>query len=465
MGSNNTINNSNNTNINNNTNTNNNSNTNNIQINSNNNQSNNNIEKKPIIIWIDYSIENKENSAYIEQLQNLGSFKGFNSIQSGINEILKIKFKRLILILSKRMFSDFIVLFEKEKNKIFCCLNILVFTVKSKKSLVEEICNNNKEISSGYLFDKTNIFDNISQVINFIKIEKEGKKNNFDHFETIEKNNEMLFDEKIENFEKIEYAEELILPMYFHKIIEPITLEEIHNFNYYLLNSFGEEGKEIRTIISQFNNLAEMPIEIICKYWMRIYTLEKGKFYTILNNGLKEKKFKLFLPYIKMMYEGIKKKVFNSAINQKLYSGGFIYNIELEKLRKNLNENAKVIYYFKSFKSFSKNLEKAKKFIKPPRQDTTSLLFILENYNNNIEGVSNADIKEFSKFPKEEEVLFFPFSSFEVEKIDNGNEEQKNYIKITLKYLGNNIPNIKYNIFRDLPKNQFGKDIIEMGLI
>ena len=275
----------------------------------------------------------------------------------------------------------------------------------------------------------------------------------------------MLFDEKIENFEKIEYAEELILPMYFHKIIEPITLEEIHNFNYYLLNSFGEEGKEIRTIISQFNNLAEMPIEIICKYWMRIYTLEKGKFYTILNNGLKEKKFKLFLPYIKMMYEGIKKKVFNSAINQKLYSGGFIYNIELEKLRKNLNENAKVIYYFKSFKSFSKNLEKAKKFIKPPRQDTTSLLFILENYNNNIEGVSNADIKEFSKFPGEEEVLFFPFSSFEVEKIDNGNEEQKNYIKITLKYLGNNIPNIKYNIFRDLPKNQFGKDITEMGLI
>ena len=119
MGSNNTINNSNNTNINNNTNTNNNSNTNNIQINSNNNLSNNNNEKKPIIIWIDYSIENKENSAYIEQLQNLGSFKGFNSIQSGINEILKIKFKRLILILSKRMFSDFIVLFEKEKNKIF----------------------------------------------------------------------------------------------------------------------------------------------------------------------------------------------------------------------------------------------------------------------------------------------------------------------------------------------------------
>ena len=269
MGSNNTNSNINNTNIN--ANNNDNSKDNNNQTNSNNNQPNNNNKNQPIIIWIDYSIENEENRTYIEQLQNLGAFKGFNSIQNGINEILKIKFKRLILILSKRMFSDFITLFEREKNKIFSCLNILVFTVKSKKSLVEEICNNNKEISSGYLFDKTNIFDNITQVINFIKREKEGKKNNFEHFEIIEKNNEMLFDEKVENFEKIEYVEELILPMYFHKITEPITLEEIHNFNYYLLNSFGEEGKEIKIIISQFNNLAEMPIEIMCKYWEFIY--------------------------------------------------------------------------------------------------------------------------------------------------------------------------------------------------
>ena len=258
--------------------------------------------------------------------------------------------------------------------------------------------------------------------------------------------------------------EELILPMYYYKIIEPLSLEEIHNFNYYLLNSFGEEGKEIKKIISQFNNLAEMPIEIMCKYWMRIYTLEKGKFYAILNNGLKQKKFKLFLPYIKMMYEGIKRKVFNSIINQKLYSGGFILNSELEKLRNNLNANEKVIYYFKSFQSFSKDPKQAKRFIKSSRQDTTSLLFTLENYNNNIEGVSNADINEFSIF-HEEEVLFFPFSSFEVEKIDNVNDGQKNYVNVTLKYLGKDIPNIKYNIFRDLPKNQFGKDITEMGLI
>ena len=88
-----------------------------------------------------------------------------------------------------------------------------------------------------------------------IKKEIEGKKRNCEHFEIIEKNNEMFYDENADKFENIEYLEELILPMYFHKIIEPITLEEIHNFNYYLLNSFGEEGSQIKQIISQFENI------------------------------------------------------------------------------------------------------------------------------------------------------------------------------------------------------------------
>jgi hypothetical protein len=46
-------------------------------------------------------------------------------------------------------------------------------------------------------------------------------------------------------------------------LIEPHTLEEIHNFNYYLLSSFGKNGKEIEELISQFENMAEMPIEIL----------------------------------------------------------------------------------------------------------------------------------------------------------------------------------------------------------
>ena len=221
----------------------------------------------------------------------------------------------------------------------------------------------------------------------------------------------------MECFEKIENYEELILPIYFHKLIEDITIEEIHNFNYYLC-SFEEAKK----LISQLENIPEMPIEIICKYWAKIYTLEKGKFYAVLNHGLREKKFKLFLPFVKMMYEGVKKKVFTSIKDEVLYSGGLISKKELQELRNNLNninnnDLPKIIYYFKSFKSFSKSRQIAESFMKNLTEDTTFVFFVVDKNNIEEEFISNAYIKEFSKFEYEDEVLFFPFSSFEVDKL------------------------------------------------
>jgi len=235
------------------------------------------------------------------------------------------------------------------------------------------------------------------------------------------------------------------------------------------MNSFGEEMKNK---ISQFENIAEMPVEIICKYWAHVYTLEKGKFYSVLNIGLKKNNFKLFLPFIKMMYEGLRRKVFHPFTKECLYSGGLISNIELQNLRNNLSINKndnlpKVIYYFKSFKSFSKNKEKAKRFIKKSKNGSIGLLFILEKYDKELEEefISNIEIKEFSKFPNEDEILFFPFSSFEVNKIEDSDE---GYVIIFLKYLGkykSYIEENKSNIFDDNPISQFGRDITELGLI
>ena len=50
--------------------------------------------------------------------------------------------------------------------------------------------------------------------------------------------------------------------------------------------------------------------------------------------------------------------------------------------------------------------------------------------NNNIEDefISNADIKEFSRFKTKEEVIFFPFSSFEALKTENGEIRGKNVL-------------------------------------
>ena len=494
---------------------------------------NENVEKyiEPKLIWIDKNVNEGENIYNQERLGNIISpIKVFNSLEDGLKEIKKIKLKKIILILTARMFDDFIKIFEEEKKNIFCCLNIIIFTREERIPKIEEICNKSKIISSGYLFNKTNIFFDIVKILDFIKKENEKRKTYTQQFETIDETNRIYYDENIDNFEKIRNFEELILPIYFHRSIAPITFEEIHNFNYYLLTSFGKENEKIKDIISQFENIPEMTNEIICKYWAYVYTLEKGKFYQVLNSGLRKKKYKLFLPFIKMMYEGIKNSVFPTINNEKLYSGGIISNNELEKLRKNLEMNnnniniesnndiipnyannycslsidgeisinkninnnnkclyqkntgnisndnnlPKVIYYIRAFKSFSKAKKKAETFISKSTTDSTGLLFvILTDDKNEIEDkfMSNAYIKEFSEYKHEEEVLFFPFSSFEVVKIKDKEEENGNkYVKIYLRYLGRYKSFIeekksKQTILNDVPISQFGRDISEMGLI
>ena len=181
-------------------------------------------KENPKLIWIDYNINKSENIKYQNILKNITSFKGFNSIELGLEEIKKIKFERVIIILSKSMFNDFIPLFDKEKNNICCSLNIIVFTKKSNKILVEEICNNNKDISAGYIFDKKNIFEKFSQIIDFIENDNKRKSRTLEHFVLNEKY-KFFIEEKNGHFSKIEDFEELILPIYLNQLIEPITFE------------------------------------------------------------------------------------------------------------------------------------------------------------------------------------------------------------------------------------------------
>ena len=464
------------------TNTNHSTNTTNSSINSNN--SNSNVD--PELIWIDYNIDKEENALYQKLFNEMLPYKGFKTIIEGINEIKKIKFKKVMLMLTSSTFYDFIPLFEREKKGLFCCLNVIVFTRKEKIAEIENFCKENKKLSSGYLFDTTKIFDDIEKIIEYIEQTKKKHIKFTDHFETINNDNKIyFFDNKIDNFEKINNFEELILPIYFHKSIEPITREEILNFNYYISTLYDGKNDTIKNLIAQFDNIPEMPIEIICKYWAYIYTLE-GKnynhnFYLILNTGLRENFYKLFLPFIKMMYEGLKRKVFTSVKNEELYSGGIISNKELQKIKNNLNNNSnnnnlpKVIYYIRAFKSFSKNRAISEDFIKDSSEESTGLLFIILNdQSNNIiiedEFVSNAYMGDFSEFAGEEEVLFFPFSSFEIVKIEDKVTSTKKYVIIYLKYLGRYKKYIEEKkstetMLRDIPISQFGRDITEIGLI
>ena len=120
-----------------------------------------------------------------------------------------------------------------------------------------------------------------------------------------------------------------------------------------------------------------------------------------------------------MMFEGIKNKVFESITNVELYRGGKISKKELMKIQRYLDSNKneannlpKAIYYFRAFQSYSTNLEESLGFMQRsnPSQSFKKSLFIIKRNDKNLEGQlsSNAYIKKFSRYEKEEEVLFFP---------------------------------------------------------
>ena len=60
--------------------------------------------------------------------------------------------------------------------------------------------------------------------------------------------------------------------------------------------------------------MKNIPIEILCKYYARIFTVESN-FYKDINKDLRMNNKDKYLPYIKTFYEGVKLKSLPLANN------------------------------------------------------------------------------------------------------------------------------------------------------
>ena len=215
-----------------------------------------------------------------------------------------------------------------------------------------------------------------------------------------------------------------------------ITYDEIIQFNKYLL-SIG--NPEINYLIEPISILRYTPIDIVCKYWARIYTIECA-FYKQLNNKLMNSEFKLYDIYIKTLYYGLESNSLAPNFNDKLFRGSIINKNEISKI---INyKNQKVIVFCKAFLSFSKNIDIAVNFLKrSTKGDEYDYVFYelntleqneIQNYN-----ISNIELKDYSVFKSENEILFLPGSSFEIKEVQNKvNINGLNACKIILSYIG-----------------------------
>ena len=440
-----------------------------------------------IIIWIDREIYNEENQRYAEEIKQLDNKKLrlFESISGDALDYMKsIQFEETKIIVSGRLFSEFINIFKDNILDICFAPKIIIFTGKEERFLGY---NEDYEKNENKFYTFGRIATIIDEVKDFLKMENNNKvsfsisqKNQNDsnncsisaikQDESKENNN---YDSQL-TFEYIDSKDKLILPLLFKTLIDKLSNENMEEYTKLLYNIYSKESKNIKNLLEQILMMESVPVEILAKYYERLYTYESN-FQKDINKDLRMNKIDKYMPYIKAFYEGVRLRSLPLSNDHILYRIGNLSNDEINKIKNYLNNKIKrlpgQIVFSKTFLSFSKDEKEAKRYLEYIDKKFPIVLFKLINDNNGGYNLStHSDIEKISYYPREKEVLFFPYSSFEIKEINNINIENEKGYEIILLYLGKylkdieNDKNITLNE-NEIPNTKFKKQICEVGFI
>ena len=434
---------------------------------------------KTNVIWIDPNVKNIQNRDFAEKIEELSyiKLKLFTKVDEAINYLKSLKFEETIVIVSGKPYSKFVSSFKKYINKMNVIPKIVVFTSKYDSFIKY---NKDYENEDNAFYNFGGIKTTFKDLFDFIKkrdINSDKTSydiNNLPHQEGKLISNKYNVTQLM--FEYINSKEKLILPLCFKSLIENISEEKIKQYINYLYDTYSKENNELKNILDILKTIPKIPIEILSKYFIRLYTLESN-FYKNINKDLELNKINKHLPFIKILYEGIKLRTlpFSSYIN--LYCASIISTDDLNKIKYNvknkINNLPSIITYTKSFLSFTKDKNIAEGILNSINNKNylSKVLYIIDsNENINYNLSTHADIKNISFFPNDKEVLFFPFSSFEVKEINEINKSNETIYEIKLSYLGKYLEEIKNdkNIMEygiKLPESDFKIALFSSGLI
>ena len=406
-------------------------------------------------IWIDPNIDKGENLIYAKELKsmNFKELKLLKIIPEAIDYLKAIKFEETKIIVSGKLYAELVANIKENIKDIYTIPKIIVFTSNEGKFIEK---NNYYQNEENKFYNNGRIAVTFEEVKKFLFKDNENdiKNNSLLNSATIkeiqklsssiENMKEIVIDEILEDqltFECIDKKEKLILPLFFQTLIDKVKNDNLEEYTHLLYNTYSNKYKQIGELLGPILSIPNIPIEMLSKYYARLFTFESG-FYKDLNKDLINNKMDKYLPFIKTLYEGVKLKSLPTAENTKLYRGGKISKKEINKLKKYMeNENKDLprsIMFCKSFLSFSKIKSVAEGYLilQKKNDNFSKVLYILERDNNKDQNLSNhASLEEISDFPKEKEVLLFPFSSFEVQYIKETKLNKENIYEIKLLYL------------------------------
>ena len=413
-----------------------------------------------IVLWIDANVDDEENSSYANELELIGSLRvsKFKNIENALEQLKKIEFQETKIIISGSLYSELIKIFKENILDMYIAPKIIVFT-KDKENFIH--------INKDYQNDKNEFFTFGGIATTFEEIKDFLMK---DKFKEIKKQDDVQL-----TFEYIDQKEKLILPIFFKSLIDTISKENMEAYTYELYETY-KETKEIKDLLGPIISMKNVPIEILSRYYSRLFTCESD-FHKNINKDLWLNKKEKYLPFIKILYEGVKLKALPLASESLLYRGAKISIEEINKIKDYLNNKKEglpsSIVFSKSFLSFSKSKGVAEEYlnIENTNQDLLKILFILEKDDNIGYNLStHGDIERLSFFPTEREVLFFPFSSFEIKNLKEIQKGKEKIYEIRLLYLGKYIKEIirdknLTNTEKEIPNTEFKKQMEEFGLI
>ena len=409
------------------------------------------------IIWIDLNVDSEENKEHLEELESYVYFnvKCFNNVRESIDYIKEIQFEETTIIVDGRLYIEFINKFKEDLKNICIIPKIVIFT-KSKK----EFLNQNKEYEETInhpFFNFGGIKETKEEIKEFLI------KNN--------RPNKIILNEEDDCqlvFEYIDIKEKLLLPALYKVLIKVDSNDDIEKFSKYLYKKY-KEYPQIRNLLKSINLTKKIPLELLAKYYIKIYTNESSYFYGHLNSDLRKNKRDKYLPYIKVLYEGIRLKALPLGSDNTLYRGTILADKEIKLIQKYLDNKIEglpgAIVFSKIFLSFSKDRDTAESFMKGNKKNLLQVLFILEKDESMDFSLStHADVENMSYFSDEREVLFFPFSSFEIKEITQTEINGEDAYEIHLKYLGKYLKEFENKPIK-IPDSEFKKELINFGLV
>ena len=403
------------------------------------------------ILWIVEDIYNIENLNYQNQLKS--EFPGFkfycyNLVENIIKNIKQIEFENTYVIINGRIYKNFMLDFYTNMKDIYTIPKFVIFSPNTSLIIKDNSINYFKNSDYFYYSKIQILFDDVIKFIKNDNILYEREISNYSNSleilkqvdEINQKNNNQTENKNL-IFEYIDCKEKLYLPVYFRTMIKINPDDKFDKLTYDLYEEYKND-QEIGRLLSQIANLKNIPIELLCKSWAKLYTC-KGlhhKINQLLETG-KTGKYSLF---IKMLYEGVRLKILKSPIINYLYRGDKIKKDEIEKIKKYLAmknvDFPSSILFTKTFMSFSKELSVAKDFAIDDKYLDENIkkrvLFVLKNNNLILDEIFNthADLEKISSYD-EKEILFFPFSCFEVVQISEIIIDNKEVLKIDLNYI------------------------------